>query len=239
MEILLFFNLLLVNFPSFSNIVIHSNDSGNSISLPDNWVKTIIGEIFYDADFVFTDAQTSDMLIVKHIPQGLIFNNKHQSDNTESIKSQLQLFNSMYINDEFLKGDEKISKIQYLGGNKVYGTFITSQYNQSSFYNYIWIGTVNNHNILLKIITKNEELKYKHNDISQLLKNLNLNIYEARPTSELESITSPYNYKTNHYPEITIDADIADNDTYERMNAAFSEQDRLSKYTVSFTMYRF
>ena len=233
MKILLLISLLSVNFSSYGNIAIHTNDSGNSISLPDNWVKTIIGEIFYDADFVFTDAQTSDMLIVKYIPQGLIFNNKVQSDNMELLKSQLQLFDSMYINDDFFKEDEEVAKTQYLQENNVYGTFVTSQYAQSSFYNYTWVGTVNNHSILLKIITKSEKVKYKQSYISQLLKNLNLNIYQARPTGKLEIITSAYNYKIHHYPEITIDADIADNDTYERMNTAFSEEDRLSRYTVA------
>ena len=230
MKLLLLTILLFSHLLQASNHTL-TNDDSDSLSLPTNWVKTVIGELFYDTDFVVTDASNSDMLLLSHYPSGFILD-RNSLSNKETIKSQVEIFRQIDDNDALLKADESIEHIVYSDNGDSYGTFLTSKFVNSDNYNYSWFGTVNQKTILLKIITKSAAKKYNEKQVLDLINNLEL-VDSVANIDDITPLSSAYGFQIYHSPILTVDEKLAANQDYAYMHTGFDEDDRFSKYFIA------
>jgi len=210
------------------------NDRGDQISLPDNWVKTVIGELFYHSSFVFTDSDNSDMLIIEIYPKGMIFNQDTLSENPKKINKQLTVLNKLNTHDDFFTKNEHIMTSTRLDTQSSKGVFFTSKVQQSNSYNYSWMGTTENSSVIVKIISKSKEIKFDKIYFLNLINDLQLiPVVKNKNRKQEDIIVSPFNYRFSKYPALQQRNSQKDKESYKYSNLSFTEADRYSVYTLS------
>ncbi len=210
----------------------HTNESSESVNLPDIWATTIIGNLLYNADFIFTNTKTRDVLLIETYPKDFLINNNEFPSEQKSIKNLMDKFNKVNANDTYLRAHEDIVKIQLVNENDINGVVFSSHYTGLDSYNYTWLGNTQNNTILVKLISKTNLNDNKPTEIISLVKNLKLET-KIKKLKSSTKLTSDFGYLFNLYPELSVMPKHYKNKTYKNMGKVFTEVDKISIYSIS------
>jgi hypothetical protein len=224
--------ILLCIISTSLNAKVNFNEQHESVDIADKWATTMIGELLYDTDFVFTNTETRDVLLIETYPKWFLIKNKEFPSEQKSISSLLEKFNKVNASDTYLKTHEEIDKIKVLNENNVNGVVFSSHYTNLNSYNYTWIGNTKNHTVIVKLISKTNINANDTSEIINIVKNLNLEKKQKQLTKN-SVITSNFGYQFNIYPEISVLEKHYENETYENMGKVFKEQNKVSAYSIS------
>lgn len=225
--------LTLLLFTShYINATIHTNQSNESVTLPDLWTTTMIGNLFYNADFIFLNTETRDILLIETYPKGFLIKNNEFPLDKESIQELMSQFNSVNANEAYLKSSEDIDSIQELIDDDINGVVFSSHYTNLDSYNYTWVGNTKNHTLLVKLISKTNINDNKPAEIISLVKNLKLETKIQSLTNSSRQ-TNEFGYLFNIYPGLSVMQKHYENETYKNMGEIFTEADKVSIYSIS------
>ncbi len=230
---LLFVFIILISSTSHSSIKTTTHESNNNkfITTEIYWEESLIGNMFYDAEFILKNTKNNDFMIINTYPKGFLIDDNIPKNTLEFI-NLMTMINKIGVTDDFYSSNETFTLDQPTVNNDIKGAFATSHYEDNASFNYLWAGEIENHSVLIKIITKSEDLTYNRTDLNNIISNLNItdNVVNRSNLTKEESI---FNYTFYHYPEITIEKSSTIDDAYRRMNLRFSEEDKISLYGIS------
>ena len=196
---------------------------------PDSWVDSFIGTLVYEADKVLTHEQSGDLLLVKVLPKGFIFDNFSDTLSISQWQSRFRLLNKSLADDSLLKPAEFIQQVKPLSSAAV---LIETSFNASKLKHFMLISEVNDFIVVLKVMTQEAGSLYDPSDMQALLQAIELQ-HTAHQFDGTQLIESPYQLRF-HLPVFFNDEkDVTSDKEFSYINHAFSESQRVSRYMVS------
>lgn len=224
----------------FATNINHKSDydnNNNTITTDEIWDDSVIGYMFYDAEYNLVNTRNNDFMIINTYPKGYIINEDNLPKNPSDLIKQLSLIGQLDVSNNFYSENESFRMGGITKSEDIHGVYATSHYENNNSLNYLWSGVVDNHSVILKIITKSSEARYKKSDIINIVKNLNITVNTVANNPKRKTI-SPYNYTFYTYPKITQNKAATLDSSYRRMNARFYEDDLLSMYGIASFCYK-
>ncbi len=211
---------------------VYFSDKGMQITLSEPWQETLIGNMFYDADFIFVDDQTKDMLIIEVYPKHFMLDTKGAPTDKQELDELLTSLNVMQANDDFYNKDEQITSVTSHNKKNLKGITFTSQYGDSQLKNYSWLGNNSSHMVHMKIITKSAQSYYSDDEIFKWLEQLNI-VDPVINVSDKEPMEPTFGH------DFYLSGDLYQTDRkklgelYQYTNKVFFETGKVSAFTVS------
>ncbi len=201
------------------------------ITAPVNWSESLFAQAFYHTNFVLTEVNSGDLMLVQLVPEGFIFNDFSNSLSAEKLTKQLMLLNEKLSDDSLYQVGEAIDQIHV--GLKDPHDYIYFETNRGHavIKNHFLIARLNGLNALVKVISKSGE-HFGQDELKALVWSLNPR-YQPLSDSSAEHIGHPFALRVFEHDDLAQVEGVEADESYPYISMAFSEEDRLSRYMLS------